>query len=307
MKNELVTIEEREWIAKEAFKEMGKIVKYKVIDLDKVSARLRRERVAKGLSPYVQIQPISLDPYKNVSRLATFQKDPLTGVLYGIAVDQDDYGNIKWQKIQHHDNMSLDLSKESDIRIWSVIRFYPLIKGSPFQDDNPYYKIYDPVDEARREEKEAEMMMMAFNRVDLLESKPREMVNFARYLGEEMMESSNYSIIRGKLLRIAKTNPVEFNAKWDMKNRMYAEILYSALATGVISQHAERGYVFKSIPLGYSEEEVIVYLMKDTNISGSIASEIKEKDKLVMNVAGSMPKKEEKKPEEKKEKVADLD
>lgn len=305
---QLVTMEERQWIAKSAFKQMGKNITFKVMDVDKVVDKLRKDRDAKNLSPYIEIQPISEDKYKNVNRLPTFQKDPITGVLYGIAVDQDDFGNIKWQKVPLHDHMSLNLDNNSEAKMWAVLRFYPLIKGSPFQDSVPYYKIFDPVMEAVKEEREVEMMMQAFNRVNILEDKPKEMVHFARFLGQEIIDSSNYSIIRGTLMRFARNNPFEFNKKWDNRMRSFGELFYSAIATAVVSNNPERGFLFRNIPIGYTEEEAINYLSKDSNICNSVVDEVTLADKVVQNVANTMPDKEGEKKKGKKveETVEDL-
>ena len=307
MSKELVSMDERLWIAKSAFIEMGKNLKFKVMDVDKVVVRLRNERDRKTLSPYVELLPISEDKYKNISRLPTFQKDPITGVYYGIPVDQDEFGNMKWQKIPLHDHMSLNLDRTADAKIWAALRFYPLIEGSPFQDSNPYYKVYDPVIEAMREEREVEMMMQAFNRVNILEEKPKEMVHFARYLGEEIVESANYTIIRGMLMRFARRNPAEFNKKWDNRMRSFGELFQSAIATGVVSNNPERGYLFRSIPLGFTEEEAVNYLSKDGNICSSLVDEVNTVDKLVHNVTNTMPKPEKKTGKEKSvpEKVTD--
>ena len=95
----LVTEAERRWIAEKASKVMGSKVTQKVIDLDKVIARIRTDRQNKNLSSYIDILPISTDQFKNPHKQATFQKDPITGVLYGIALRSDDFGNIQWQKI----------------------------------------------------------------------------------------------------------------------------------------------------------------------------------------------------------------
>lgn len=284
MKKELVTLEERLWIAKNAVKMMGKAVQYKVIDLDKVADRMKEQRLNHSLSPYVEIQPISEDMHKMPNRMTTFQKDPITGVFYGIALDQDEFGNIKWQKIQLNDSLSLNLDRLPDAKVWAVLRFHPDIEGSPWQIQNPYYKVYDPVANAIKEGEEIDLMKTAFDRVDMLLDNPKEMVLFARYLGEELVENSNFRLVKGALLRYARNNPYEFNQKWSNKSKAVAEYFETARALGIVTNDINRGFLFRNISLGLTAEEAIRMLGKDPNILSSISTEITDKDMVVKTI-----------------------
>ena len=139
---------ERQWIAKYAVIEMGDAIKTKVMNVDKVVERIVAMRAKNNMSPYVEIQPISPDMHKMPNKLATWQKDPITGVYYGIATGQDDFGNIRWQKIQLNDHLSLNMDRTNDAKIWTVLRFHPELLGSPWAKDSPYYKVYDPTEAA---------------------------------------------------------------------------------------------------------------------------------------------------------------
>lgn len=300
----LVTLEERKWIAANAVRQLGTAIKFPVIDVGKAIEKIRADRASNNLSPYVEIQPISADMHKVPNKLATFQKDPITSVLYGIALNQDDFGNIRWQKIQLHDSMSLNLDKTDDAKIWCILRFYPELLGSPWQADRPYYKVYDPTDEAKAEMGIIALMRKAFGRIEMIQEKPSEMVLFARYLGEELMENSNENIVIGTLFRYAKNHPKEFNRKWDSKIRSYGERFYSGVAIGVITQDAERGFIFRNIGLGGSEEEAINFLSRDSNVMGSLNGDLAEKDVLVRSISskqGEKKKKEKKKKDENKD------
>lgn len=285
MIKELVSITERKWIAEFATIEMGSKIKYKIMDIDKVIDRIKENRSKMAMSPWVEIQPISEDMHKSPNRMPTFQKDPITGVYYGIPIGQDDFGNIQWQKIQLHDSISLNLDKRDDAKIWAVIRFHPDVQGSPWQSQNPYYKIFDPIDQARVESDEIESMKLAFDRIDTIIESPKSMVNFARYLGEELQENSNWEIVRGRLLSAAKNRPVDFNKKWENKNRGYAEFFESARALGVIQNEADRGFIYKGISLGISKEDAIKYLSQDTAVMTGISNELAEKDSVIKNVS----------------------
>lgn len=277
----LVTMEEREWIAEHAVQKLGTAIKFPVIDISKAILRIREQRASNNLSPYVEIQPISVDMHKVPNKLATFQKDPDTGVLYGIALNQDDFGNIRWQKIQLHDHISLNLDRSDDAKIWCVLRFYPELQGSPWQIDNPYYKVYDPTDEAKIEMGEIAQMRKAFAHIEMIQEKPREMIMFARFLGEELRENANLNIVLGTLFKFAKDHPVDFNRKWDSRTRSFGERFYSGVAVGLITQDAERGFMFRHIQLGINEEEAIRFLSKDSNIMSSLNSDLDDKDVLV--------------------------
>ena len=287
---QLVTIEERKWIAKHAVKEIGTTVKYLVMDVDKVVDKMMKDRENETMTPWIEIQPISEDMHKMPNKMPTYQKDPITGVHYGLLIDEDGFGNPRWQKPQLHDHVSLNLDKRDDAKVWAVLRFYPQIQGSPWQDDNPYYKIYDPVEDARVERSEIDAMKLAFDRVDLILDDPKAMVNFCRYAGEELAENSNYEIVRGKLLGRAKNYPFDFNRKWESKARSFGEFFQSARALGIIVNEPDRGYLFKGISLGLSSEEAIKFLGQDNAVMTGISNELADKDTVVKSVSKTMEK-----------------
>lgn len=297
---ELVTLTERRWIKENAIQMLGKEIKFPVIDINAAIMRIQEERANNNLSPYVEIQPISPDMYKIPNKMATFQKDPMTGVLYGIALTQDDFGNIRWQKIQLHDHMSLNLDKPDDAKIWCILRFYPEIKGSPWQIDNPYYKVYDPTDEAMEEMGQIAEMRKAFNYIEMIQDKPREMILFARYLGEDLRDNSNLNIVTGTLLKYAKNHPKDFNLKWTSKIRSFGERFKSGVAIGLITQDAERGFMYRQIQLGTDEEQSIRFLASDSNIMSRLNHDLAEGDVLVNTLTAVGDRKEEKKKEKKK-------
>jgi len=288
MKKVLVTEAERRKISDEAVVLMGSKVTSKVMDIDKVVKWIRTKRKNANLSPYVEIQPISEDQHKNPHKQATFQKDPLTGVLYGIAISSDDFGNIKWQKIQLNDMLSLNLDNDNDAKIWAVIRFNPDIQGSPFQRESPYFKIYDPVDEAIAEQNEIDEMQKAFERVSQIIKDPKQMVQFARYLGEELHDNTNYNIVKGALLKKARHHSALFNKRWESRARSFAEHFYSAVALGIITEDANQGYQYESISLGVSKQDAIKFLAKDKSVLASISEALDENDNAVKNVASTV-------------------
>jgi hypothetical protein len=287
----LVSIDERKQIAKSEFVEFGKKLKFKVIDIDKVAERIMKERKESGLSTYIEIQPISEDNHKVPNRVSTFQKDPKTSVYYGIAIGEDEYGNIKWQKIPIGDSLSLNLENESDAKIWAVIRFNPDIEGSPFQKSNPYYKIYDPVESARVRMAESNSIKLAFDRIDKIDQDAKAMVNFCRYLSIDLMPNSTYDIVIGELLNYARNYPFDFNKKWDNKHRAVIEMFESARSLGIIIKDLDKGFMFNGIQLGIDKLEAVKYINRENSVSSSISSKINSMDTVVDSVSKTIKKK----------------
>jgi hypothetical protein len=277
----LVDMAERKWIAENATKEVGSQVKFRVIDLDKIIPKMQQQRREQSLPPFVIIQPISVDQHKVPNRMPTFQKDPVTGVFYGILIGVDTFGNPKWQRPVIQDGLSLDMENVNDVKMWSVLRFHPDIEGSPFQSSNPLYKVWDPAQEAKASINKNIAMKEAFELVDLIKDKPRDLVNFARFLGEDIHESSNYEIVYGLVLKVAAQDPYTFNRKFNSKLRGYAERFYSAVALGLVSNEPDLGYTFDHISLGLSDEDAIQKLTEDPRLMKSLSMKVIESDSVV--------------------------
>jgi hypothetical protein len=254
------------------------------MDLDKVVARMKEQREARNLTDFVQILPISPDLYKMPNRTMTFQKDPITGVMYGLAISQDTFGNIRWQKIQLSDTLPLDLTKSNDAKLWAVLRFSSDIEGSPFEAERAYYKVFDPVESAKEERSEIDLMKECFDRITSFQDNAKEMVLFTRFLGDDVNETSNYDIIMGQLLKKARNYPAIFKKRWESKARSFGEKFFSGKALGIITSDADRGYAYNNISLGITEEEAIRFLAKDRNVLSAINSELEEKDMVVERV-----------------------
>lgn len=277
----LISIEERKWIAANATVLLGpeRGIKYPVVDLKKLTENLKQEIVRKKLAQFVDIIPIKENPYKNIDKSMTFEKDPETGVYYGIATGLDNFGNIKWQKINVRDQMRLILTREADLQVWAIIRFWSEIQGSPFQKSLVYFKVYDPIDAANSEMEEMEALEEAFEHISSIKSKPRKMLDLVRYLGAgNVFEGINSKILNGYLIKEARTNPFAFNEKWKEKDRGYAELLASAVSFTIIRKDPEGGYFYNNVPLGISEEETIRFLKTDSNISQAIRQTLDEQD-----------------------------
>ena len=279
----LVDITERKWIEENASKLVGKDngLKIKVLDMPKITARIKKE--FKGMkAPYITIRPISEDMHKSRSNTSAWQKDPVTGVYYGILTNLDDFGNPRWQKINIGDSLTLDMSVDSDVQRWAVLRFHPQVKGSPFSRETPYYKIDNPIENAKNQLKKSNDIKMALEKASKLEHKPKEAVAFLRFLGIDLMENSNIEIINGLLVNEAIKNPDGFLTKWDSKARSLGELFFSAKAVGVVSYNHGSGYTFGDIVLGSNEKESILRMAKDSGLATAIKTSTEDKDKLTV-------------------------
>lgn len=301
-KDVLVTIEERRWIEQNAVIEVGKNVKYKVMDVDKVVGYVREERLANGLSSLINILPKYVDKYKKPNRSFTYQKDPITSVYYGILLRSDEYGGMVWQRLQLSEGLPLNIDRQDEARIWCVIRFNPSIEGSPFESfnpDKPAYYVDDPVKRATKEIEETELLVEGFGRVEKISNDPKSMIYFARLLGHDVNSSSNYQIVRGILLRSVRDNPKRFKNRWESNNRSVAEIFFSAKSLGVITHYPDRGFQYKGTPIGLDENEAISYLAKEHLLTTAINKDIAEIDSVVNNIQSEL---ESTKPGKKKSK-----
>ncbi len=118
------------------------------------------------------------------------------------------------------------------------------------------------------------------------------MVQFARYLGVEVRDNTNYDIVYGALLKKARHNSAVFNKRWDSRARSFAEHFYSGLALGVITEDANNGYMYEGITLGISKADAIKFLAKDKSVFSSISTALDEKDTAVKGVVATVNVKE---------------
>lgn len=281
--NPLVTMEERKWIRDNATVTHGsdKILRFKVIDLPKVVDRIRQERERAGLTTLINIVPVAVDKYKKPNRSFTYQRDPNTGVYYGILLKEDQYGGLVWQRVTISDGLPLNIERDDDAKIWAVIRFNPNIMGSPFQSDSPFYRVDDPVEQANIEIRRAELITEAFTKIVALSADPKSMVHFARFLGEDVHESSNLNVVRSQLYKVAQHAPADFINKWNSNRRTAGEIFTSGVALGIIANYPDRGYLYNNIPIGLDEAEALNYLMKDPKLLSAINMNVLENDKVI--------------------------
>lgn len=299
----LVTMDERTWIAGNAVQEMkNENFTYKINDLDKMIKRIRTEREKAGMGMHIVVKPIKNSPFKTPSYGLTFQKDPITGVFYGIPNGKDQYGNPKWLRIPIGEYAQFDLNRDNDAKIWSVFRFHPSLKGSPFQGFNgarTVFELEDPGEEAKIEKAGLDQMRIAMERIDLILNKGKDLVNFARYLGENVNNKTGLSALQSAVIKYMRKDPVEFNKKWENSYRTYIESVYAGIDVGKIQDLPGSGIMYNNIPLGQSVEEAAEYLKKDRGMMEVIVHEIDKKDEVTKGIEEEIKKNKLKKDNEK--------
>jgi hypothetical protein len=296
--NKLVPIDEIELIIKKDWiKEVGKDIKQRVVDVDKLGAYLFKKRSEEGMSPYIDILSVKEHQDRNNHQDFKFSKDAETGLLFGIVSGLYPDGNIKWLKIDIMDYETLNLNNISDLRKWVVLRYWSLMEGSPFQIEFPIFKVRDPELEAIEEIQKAteieEVLDLAKN------LKGKEMLYFARAIGiTGMKKGITERVLRGLILTRAIKEPNVFIECYKGKDRSLKEAFYNGMAVGKIQNDFEKGYVYRGVVLGRDEYGVIEYLRENMDTTREILREINTFDDFILYEEG---KKEEVKVKSKKE------
>jgi len=280
--NELVTLKERIHIAQHCVEEMGKTVKMKVLNMTKAVEYMREIRKMKGLAPFVVVKPVIEQQYKEQRLNATYQRDPKTGVYYGIPVREDEFGNIIWRKVRVVETETYRIMDSiDDAMMWTVLRFHPKLKNSPFQMSNPPFEVFDQVADAKKDVSKANSMKKAFEVIDKISEKPSDMLNFVRYMGEEITDYTTIAIIEGQLNSLAMHDPVRFLRKYNEPARAYHQIFTAAMQLGLIGEIPGQGYYYNNTPLGMDETDVVSFLKNDQVTLTAIIGDIEQTDEAL--------------------------
>jgi len=272
-----VSLEERENMPFKTYGAYG----LKVVDLQKVSEQIIKERKEKGMSMEIHIIPVHPDRFKDPYSSITFSKDKLTGILYGIPIGLYEDGNVKWRKIIIPEHLDLDLSKQRDAEVWAVMRMSEKIEGTPLQIESnasPQFKLYDAEMEAQKDIIKIEDKMKAFTLAQQL--KDKELISFARNVGASVTPTSTIGTIRGDIFKLADSNPTLFIEKWEDKDRIVWEVMKNALAVNVIVLDTQKGYQYHAMPMGMNEHQVVAKLNAEKDLFLAISKEIEHKDEI---------------------------
>lgn len=285
----LLTLEEREWISKNAVKEVGggEGRTFRIADMRLLVKRLREQRFKENLSPIISVMPIREDVKKQHSYTFAVFHDRQFDVRYGIYQRLNKQGEPIFQRMELKETMDLDITKDDDAYFWLVARMHPRVQGSPFED-KPYFKIYDPSKEILGERNKMEELVKAIDRVKKMNIK--EKVYFLRYVGVPLLDSYNEDILDGLLFQFINQNPYIFNNKFESSTRSIHEIFHSALSLGIITYSPDKGYSFNGMKLANTDYDTITFISKDRVTFSAILDKIKSLD----NILTSIEKKSEK-------------
>lgn len=287
MKNveELVSLAEREYLAKHCVTKMGKDITIDVLNINKATEYMRSLRLKNGATPFVVIKPIFENQFKEMRLSGTYQRDDKTGLRYGIPLREDQFGNILWRKIRIVETETLHIMDNlEDAKTWTVLRFHPQLKNSPWQKSSPIFEVHDPGLAAGKEIAKANGMKKAFEAIDKLSEKPADMLNFVRYMGEEITDYTQMKIITGTLNTLAMQDPIGFLRKFNNPSRAYYHVFHAAYQNGLFTEIPGQGYYYKNNPLGMEEIDVIATLRKDSVLISSVVGEIEEKDNALLSI-----------------------
>ena len=280
---ELVTYEERSDIFnKKKYDMQGDVMKYPVVNLAWICKKIKEERTAAKMSPYIDIKPLIEDVYKDINISFSVEKDPEFGTLYGIVTGFYPDGGIRWKKITIHNHLTLNLNREDDLKTWAILRYWSKIKGSPFQIESAPFYVYDPEVEANKDIESDEALFIALGRIGELKGKP--LAFFARTLGVYVNSDASPKTIRFEISKTMKANPIEFNKNFESAERGICECFYNGKALSIIKEDLNVGFKFRSHIIGGSPEGCIKWFKENPEMFRECMKEIEEKDTASINL-----------------------
>lgn len=279
---ELITLKEREYIAKNLSKRIeGADTMSNVIDITAVAKRIQDQRKLEKASMIINIDTIYLKKGKEMNKSITYVKDAEFDCIYGIYAGIDGYKNIKWSRVQMVDTIQLNLDYLEDCKRWAIIRMHSSVEGSPFEND-ALYRVHDPSIEAQKTEKRMNIIQKLFETVEKMDG--IEIAETMRYLGLSLAPSTGYKVARATLLDTIFANPIDIYDKLTLKTRSMEAKLRTAIELTIVQEHPEKGIMYNEIPLGININDAIDKLSKDKSMMLSIFSLVEQKDVAAHNL-----------------------
>ena len=281
MKN-TISLEEREWIAANAFKEVGnESRKFKVVDLEKLKKHFKEERYKTGLAPTISILPIHEDMKKDRNYTFSVFNDRQFGILHGIYIGLDKNGEPKFKRMDIKGSTDFDFTRPDDLEFWLIARWHPQLKGSP-NESAPYYKVFDATEDILKSTDKMDSILTAAARIKSMKLKQK--IYFLRYLQIVVQNTYTESIIDGLLFQFAQNSPSTFNERYSSSQRSIYEIFYTAITLGIIQHVPDQGYRFENFKLGAVEFDVIAALNKDKVVLASVLDKVAKMDLAVSDI-----------------------
>jgi len=225
----------------------------------------------------VILRPIREDKYKE--RNVTFRcfKNPKTNTYYGIPIGKNQDGTYKFQRITIKGARMFQLENQQDAMEWHVVKHHWKVKGSPLEDGMPWWFVHDEEKEA---EKSVSTVLKSISAIQYVkELTGNKLRAFGRLFGMDPNSNSDIVIMK-VLLETAQKKPEAIMAKIeDRETTQIHVILKRAIATGIITNTIDKGFLFKNgIPLGVTESGAIEFLRKDRQMLAAMDMESKQLD-----------------------------
>jgi hypothetical protein len=203
-------------------------------------------------------------------------RDPQSKIIYGIPIGiNKDTKAIEFKGIRLGDNRLFDLTVETDALEWMVTARAGFLEGSALQRGKPSYKVHNQ--EAIAKKKISLSMSRARAEKIARNVFGNEMNDFARTLGLTP-ENNSEEMLRAMLIDKAfdPSTTQEFLQAWESADRPIVTIFKRGIATGVITQDVNKGFLFKgTLPLGFDEPAAIAELRSNTHVLMQVNTESK--------------------------------
>jgi len=206
-------------------------------------------------------------------------KDRKTGLLFGLHNGVDDRtGMIQHTYAKLDGNMMFDLSIPQDRRLYIMAMYGPSVEGSPNQSGKPAYKVFDKQLIASKNIDTRKLKRKVEDIIESLHGSALE--EMAENIGVNVKANRNHQMLLDEVYRVADNNPRKFIEIYESKDREFITIFNKAVSLGIIKMDfATNTYSFGGIPLGYSKEAAINYLIEKPGIASSIKVQCDDIDK----------------------------
>lgn len=201
-----------------------------------------------------------------------------------------------------------DLSNKNDREEWACIKYSPYLEGSPNQDRNapPIYKVYDKEKQALENIAKTKVKRRAEHYADKLEGEFLDNMLKACGIGtaglSEIMKQA-------AIIQFAESEPETFLKHYDSPTRQESFILKQAVDFDIVQSDQNTGFIYRTIQLGLTEPEAVLYLRNHPNISTAIESLVlqKKEDTVKSNTVVKQPKSSDAELKAAQDKIAELE
>ena len=208
-------------------------------------------------------------------------KDKRTELLFGIHNGVDDRtGDINHREVTLEGNMQFDLSIPYDRRVYIIAMLSPAIEGSPNQSGKPSYKLHDKQILAA---KNIDKRTLRRRAEDIIESlKEDQLHEMAENMGINVKANNNHKMLLDEMYRHIEMEggSRKFIDIYESKDREFITIFNRATSLGIITHdYVTNSFSFGGIPLGFSKDAAINFLIEKSQLAHSIKIQCDDKDK----------------------------